>query len=216
MRDPQVKTPAPGLETGSHPKKRRHHGQPAPTLTPHSSARHRRPRPYGGSDPRPGTTCTGRDFHAVATIPRMKWLRRSVSAAGQPACPQVSRCTGLSASDRKYPALTGRSGTQRARRLRLRMTADSAGPGPRRHLPAWSRRPVRALSCPGPPPPNPTTAEPDGRRVLSGGGGADHVVTPQAPLTGSGCREHSYGGFGGGHPHAVFRKLQLIVFKKST
>ena len=125
-RDPQVKTPAPGLETGSHPKKRRHHGQPAPTLTPHSSARHRRPRPYGGSDPRPGTTCTGRDFHAVATIPRMKWLRRSVCAAGQPARPQVSRCVGLSASDRKYPALTGRSGTQRARRLRLRMTADSA------------------------------------------------------------------------------------------
>jgi hypothetical protein len=26
-------------------------------------------------------------------------------------------------------------------------------------------------------------------------------VTPKAPLTGSGCREHSYGGFGGGHPH---------------
>jgi len=26
-------------------------------------------------------------------------------------------------------------------------------------------------------------------------------VTPQAPLTGSGCREYSYGGFGGGHPH---------------
>ena len=43
-------------------------------------------------------------------------------------------------------------------------------------------------------------------------------MTPQAPLTGSGCREHSYGGFGGGHPHfhphAVFRKLQLIGFKR--
>jgi hypothetical protein len=77
-------------------------------------------------------------------------LRKSVCATGQPARPQVSRCVGLSASDRKYPALTGRSGTQRARRLRLRMTADSAGPGPRRHLPAWSRRPVRALSCPAP------------------------------------------------------------------
>jgi hypothetical protein len=51
------------------------------------------------------------------------------------------------------------------------------------------------------PPPNPTAAEPDGRRVLSRGGAADHAVTPQAPLTGSGCREHSYGGFGGGHPH---------------
>jgi hypothetical protein len=42
-------------------------------------------------------------------------LRRSVCAAGQPACPQVSRCSRLSGSDRKFPALTGRSGTQRAR-----------------------------------------------------------------------------------------------------
>src|SRR6476620_12213614 len=38
-------------------------------------------------------------------------LRRSVCAAGQPACPQVSRCTGLSGSDRKFPVLTGRSDT---------------------------------------------------------------------------------------------------------
>jgi hypothetical protein len=29
----------------------------------------------------------------------------------------------------------------------------------------------------------------------------DHEVTPKPPLTGSGCRENSYGGFGGGHPH---------------
>ena len=43
-------------------------------------------------------------------------FRRPVCESGQPACPQVSRCTGLSRSDRKYPALTGRSGTQRARR----------------------------------------------------------------------------------------------------
>ena len=34
------------------------------------------------------------------------------------------------------------------------------------------------------PPPNPTAAEPDGRRVLSRGGAADHCVTPKAPLTG--------------------------------
>ena len=30
-----------------------------------------------------------------------------------------------------------------------------------------------------------------------GGGGA----TPPPTRSGSGCREHSYGGFGGGHPH---------------
>jgi len=126
VRDPQVKTPAPGLETGSHPKKRRHHGQPAPTLTPHSSARHRRPRPYGGSDPRPGTTCTGRDFHAVATIPRMKWLRRPVSAARQPAYSQVSCRMGVSESDHDFPALTNRSGTQRARSRPRRLLSCAA------------------------------------------------------------------------------------------
>jgi hypothetical protein len=42
-----------------------------------------------------------------------------------------------------------------------------------------------------------------GTYMLGGnpGGIADHEVTPQAPLTGSGCREHCHGGFGGGHPH---------------
>ena len=38
-------------------------------------------------------------------------------------------------------------------------------------------------------------------------------MTPQAPLTGSGWREHSYGGFWGGqphfHPHAFRRQLDL-------
>ncbi len=43
-------------------------------------------------------------------------LRRSVCAAGQPARIQVSRCVRLSESDSDFPALTGRSGTQRARR----------------------------------------------------------------------------------------------------
>ena len=67
-------------------------------------------------------------------------------------------------------------------------------------IPEVSRRRDSALSFPGPSP-EPAAAEPDGRRVLSRGGVADHEVTPQAPLTGSGWREHSYGGFGGGHPH---------------
>ena len=55
-------------------------------------------------------------------------LGRSVCVAGRPACPQVSRCIGLSGSDRKFPALTGRSGTQRARRLRPRTTVDASAP----------------------------------------------------------------------------------------
>jgi len=61
------------------------------------------------------------------------------------------------------------------------------------------------------PPPNPIAADPDGRRVLSGGGAADHEVTPQAPLTGSGCREYSYGGFGGGHPHFLPHAPNLVI-----
>ena len=51
----------------------------------------------------------------VMKLSRDPLLRRSVFAACQPARPQVSRCTGMSGSDREYPALTGRSGTQRAR-----------------------------------------------------------------------------------------------------
>ena len=48
---------------------------------------------------------------------------RPACAAGLPARPQVSRCIGLSGSDRNFPALTGRSGTQRARPLRPELAA---------------------------------------------------------------------------------------------
>ena len=82
--------------------------------------------------------------------------------------------------------------------LLLSPLLSAVGSGPRfRGLPGAVTAPWPAQA----PPPNPTAAEPYGRRVLSRGGAADHAVTPQAPLTGSGCREHSYGGFGGGHPH---------------
>ena len=77
--------------------------------------------------------------------------------------------------------------------------------------------PTGKWTAPGPaqtPPPNPTAAEPDGRRVLSRVGVADHEVTPKAPWTGSGWREYSYSGFGGGHPHfhgdADCRNLNLV------
>lgn len=55
-------------------------------------------------------------------------LRRSVCAAGQLAPPQATRCLALAGSDRQYPALTGRSGTQRARRPPSRMTVGTATP----------------------------------------------------------------------------------------
>jgi hypothetical protein len=82
--------------------------------------------------------------------------------------------------------------------LLLSPLLSAAGPGPhRRGLPG-----VVTAPCPSQaPPPNPIAAEPDGRRVLSRVGVADHAVTLKAPWTGSGWREYSYGGFGGGHPH---------------
>jgi hypothetical protein len=55
-------------------------------------------------------------------------LGRSVCAAGRPACSQVSRCIGLSGCDREFPALTGRSGLQRARVLPWRMTVGASAP----------------------------------------------------------------------------------------
>jgi hypothetical protein len=64
-------------------------------------------------------------------------LRRSVCAAGQPAYSQVRRRIRLSASDRKFPRLTGRSGTQRARRLLPRMSVGSSAP--------WSSSPPSDL-----------------------------------------------------------------------
>src|SRR5215470_1883644 len=57
--DPQVKVPAPGLETGSHPKKGRRHGQPAPIVT--APANLRRPiSPLGTArrKPRHGAAAT--------------------------------------------------------------------------------------------------------------------------------------------------------------
>jgi hypothetical protein len=45
-------------------------------------------------------------------------------------------------------------------------------------------------------PPDPTAAGPDGRRVLSRVGAADHAVTPKAPWTGSGCMNAPTAGSG--------------------
>ncbi len=63
-----------------------------------------------------------------------------------------------------------------------------------------SGNPAEPRPGPGPSP------EPDSCRTIRQTGSVKgrrsrSRVTPQAPLTGSGCREHSYGGFGGGHPH---------------
>ena len=79
-------------------------------------------------------------------------------------------------------------------------------------LPGLHRGTDRVIALPGP--------SPEARLLrtlrqtgLSRVGAADHAVTPKAPWTGSGCREHSYGGFGGGHTpfhlHASCRQPDL-------
>ena len=70
-----------------------------------------------------------------------------------------------------------------------------------------------AVTAPCPaqtPPPNPDCCRTLRQTVLSGVRVADHEVTLKAPWTGSGWREHSYGGFGGGHSpfHRAFRLRQ--------
>jgi len=60
--NPQVKVPAPSLETGSYPKDSRRHGQPAPIVagpaSPAPPDQPSRPQtaPRSGSDPRQTTT----------------------------------------------------------------------------------------------------------------------------------------------------------------
>jgi hypothetical protein len=77
---------------------------------------------------RQSLSCVQGDGNPPPVIPvRDPLLRRSVCAVGQPAHIQVSRCVRLSESDRDFPALTGRSGTQRARPLRPELAAVLGG-----------------------------------------------------------------------------------------
>jgi len=100
---------------------------------------------------------------------------RSGSACG----PQVSRYVGLSASDRKYPSSTGRSGTQRARHLRSRRTADSAAPW---SLPSPSELRARpaVVHYADTGPPRPATASVS---LSLGSGVSSQVVMPTAVLS---------------------------------
>src|SRR5262245_27920416 len=96
--DPQVKVPAPGLETGSHPIKRRRHGQPAPIVAaphatrglirPHGRAR-RQAAPRSGSDPPQTTTRSpAPNSQGSATAAAIR-LRRPFHGGGQPAHAEV-------------------------------------------------------------------------------------------------------------------------------
>jgi hypothetical protein len=60
--------------------------------------------------------------------PRTSSLSGMFQRPAPPAAIQVGGPVGLSASDREFPALTGRSGTQRARRLRSRLAVGTPLP----------------------------------------------------------------------------------------
>ena len=103
-----------------------------------------------------------------------------------------SRCArGIGPDRPSFRPGVSRVGADRASVMRCRRSLllllspllSAAGPVP--HL----RGLLGAVTEPCPtqaPPPNPTAAEPDGRRVLSRVGAANHEVTLKAPSTGSG------------------------------
>ena len=88
----------------------------------------------------PRRDASSRSIDQPPASPSLSWqtdqLRRSVCAAGQPACTQVSRCIGLSGSDREFPTLTGPDRARNGHVVcgRARWSAPRR-PGPR-HRPA--------------------------------------------------------------------------------
>ena len=70
--DPQVKVPAPSLETGSHPKRGRRHGQPAPIVAAPTALR-RLISPHGTTRPETRTTERERPRQATTGRPRTKF-----------------------------------------------------------------------------------------------------------------------------------------------
>ena len=144
-------------------------------------------------DLRNGLSVSDRESPHFTRVNGPLMARRLDHVEGRPSAFQAWHIPGWRGSCERYALSAVAAGSRW-----LMPLLSAAGPIPRlRGLPGDVTAPCPAQT----PPPNPTAAEPDGRRVLSRGGVADHEVTPQAPLTGSGWREYSYGGFGGGHPH---------------
>ena len=150
-----------------------------------------------------GGSGTSGDTGRVMRKPSSRWS----GAIERPSAFQAGHIPSWRGSCECY-ALSPVAGGSRWLLLLLSPLLSAAGPGLHlRGLPGAVTAPCPAQA----PPPNPIAAEPYGRRVLSRGGEADHAVTPKAPLTGSGCREHSYGGFGGGHPHFHPHASDLLI-----
>ena len=147
-------------------------------------------------------------FEPTVTLPPQWFSRALVVRRPARLLPGLSACRS-SASSKIIPRISRDDSSLPSRALRRGRPAGalsavavtvavsrwSCSPSPRS-----SRLRDSALSCPDPSP------EPDscrtGRQTGSVKGRRSRSrVTPKAPLTGSGCRKYSYGGFGGGHPH---------------
>jgi hypothetical protein len=139
-----------------------------------------------------GSSGASRGHAPVVRRPGSRWG----GAVERPSANQAGHIPSWHGSCERYALSLVADGSRWLLLLLLSPLLSAAGPVPiSEHLPGTMTAPCPAQA----PPPKPTAAGPDGRRVLSRGGAADHAVTPQAPLTGSGCCEHSYGGFGGGY-----------------
>ena len=76
--------------------------RPAPPDQPLTAEPGPRTTPRSGSDPRQAATRSPAPNSQGSTTAAAIRLRRSVCASGRPACPQVSRCIGLSGNDREF------------------------------------------------------------------------------------------------------------------
>ena len=148
-----------GLWTGSYPKDRRRHEQPAPTLPPARPHARTPARPHARTPARPhqrqlrrGSDPTRRDphrghFHARATIPRMRWLVGILW--GQTACTTAAN-VAPSVSGGRGKANPGHSVASRPRVPSCPDEADRGSrPGERAHRHATrGRTPSASRSCP--------------------------------------------------------------------
>src|SRR6266566_4254236 len=153
------------------------------------------PAPHGaasGVSPSSSSTpagCAARTDRRV-TYPSWLFLSEIVCPEGKQPC--VGQVLGGGATSNNHPFFRpdiSRVGADRASVMRCRWSLLLASgcccccqplvlfPISERGLPGV----VTAPCPPQAPAPNPTAAEPDGRRVLSRVGVADHAVTPQAP-----------------------------------
>jgi hypothetical protein len=123
------------------------------------------------------------DLQFPAPLRTLPWL---LSLGAGPCPDSPSDCQAAASTRDASPLVVSDTGPRGAPVV---ITANGSTP---------EHRPYRCLSRPLPRTRLPPDLTADGfcPRV----GVADHAVTPKAPWTGSGWREYSYSGFGGGHP----------------